>query len=116
MISRFAGLIALWAGASIGLAGPASADQLDGTYTATLYGDSGAPITQTWVFTPCGADCVHVEITPTTPHISKELHLQGNSWTESRGRNCTTTIDNDSLAGTEGCRVKAWHFQLARAG
>ncbi len=50
--------------AALGSAGVASADPLTGSYTATVTGTIGdylgAPVI-TWVFTPCGPDCVVVD-------------------------------------------------------
>ncbi|ODQ87298.1 hypothetical protein BHQ18_24310 [Mycolicibacterium flavescens] len=99
--------------AALGLAVPAVAEPLSGTYTATI-GD-GATMTQTWVFTPCGADCTSLDIGGGAP--AKEMRLQGNTWSwtqTSDGVPCTTTIDAASLAGMTGCGGMTFPVRLSR--
>lgn len=60
MITRIAATAAVLAGAAVGLASPASAEPLQGTYTAEVIASDGSasPLTNSpWVFTPCGPDC-----------------------------------------------------------
>ena len=47
------------AGAAVGFAGPASADDSAGNFTGTFV-PNGPGMTSTWVVTPCGADCARV--------------------------------------------------------
>jgi hypothetical protein len=73
------------AGAAVGLAGPASAEPLSGTYSATFNSSSGemqtrAGDTLTFVLTPCGPDCTHLA-NPSEPSTDKDLHLLGSLWT-----------------------------------
>jgi hypothetical protein len=63
-VSRWLSSAVIFAGVSVGLARPASADPappggFDGTYTYT-----GAGITQTWIATSCGTGCTHIEASP----------------------------------------------------
>jgi hypothetical protein len=115
MIIRIAAAGAALVCASIGLAGPANAEALDGSYTAVLSSSSGpATLTQTWDFVPCGPDCAR--------RIADglELHLQGNTWTGStivNGGTCTTSIDATTLAGvTAACGVISFPVQLTKVG
>jgi hypothetical protein len=105
------------AGSAVGLAGPASADPLGGTYTAEIRGDvSPMTETQTWVFTPCGPDCTNLSIGEGFP--VREMHLQGNTWAAipyGDGGTCSTTIDNTTLAGETGCAPMSFHVQLTKA-
>jgi hypothetical protein len=99
-------------GFSVGLAGTAAAETLDGTYT----GNDGTPSPLTdspWVLTSCGPDCVRAG--------AREFHLQGNTWTASsdvdgHGIVCTTTIDNSSLTGTTGCGFMTFPLKLTKIG
>jgi hypothetical protein len=52
-----AGLVAatVVAGAAVGFASPARADDFSGTYVP-----NGPGLTSTWVVTPCGADCARI--------------------------------------------------------
>jgi hypothetical protein len=73
---QIAALAAVLTGASVGLAGPAYADPLSGSYTATVVSSMGyrGDTTATWVFTPCGPDCVRVNAQ------NAELHPQDGGW------------------------------------
>lgn len=95
---RIAALAALAAGASVALAGPASADSLDGNYTATVTGGSIAPpgITKTWMFTPCGPGCATRDV-PDRPNLHCEFHLQGTTWTCSPHAGISDTLDATTL-------------------
>ncbi|MFL0179224.1 hypothetical protein [Mycobacterium sp. SMC-15] len=99
-----AALATLVAGASVGLAGPAKADLTDGSYTMTMTESDQFKVgqTQTWNVGSCGPDCRHVEVAGgDTPY---DFHLAGNSWTAAQpsgqSHGFTTTVDNNSLAGT----------------
>lgn len=103
------------AGASLGLAGPALADSLEGTYTAEVIGVDGSasPLTNSpWVLTPCGPDCVSGG--------GREFHLQGNTWTSITaapdGMPCPTTFDNASLTGKTGCGGMEFPLKLTKVG
>lgn len=112
MYTRLAVTAALMIGASVGLAGPAAAESLDGTYTGSVTGGPG-PVGEpsTWVFTSCGPGCVQE-----TSSNRGVLHLQGNTWTGTSD-GCALTIDNGSLAGAIACPgYDALRFQLSRTG
>ena len=101
---RLAAPAALALGAALGLAGPASADLNDGTYTMTITASNQFKVgqTQTWNVGSCGPDCRHAEVAGgDTPY---DFHLAGNSWTagqpSGQAHGFTTTVDNSSLAGT----------------
>ncbi|ORW09822.1 hypothetical protein AWC16_14875 [Mycolicibacter longobardus] len=101
---RFATLTTLVVGASLGLAGPANAELQDGSYTATITESNKFQVgqTQTWNVGSCGPDCRHVELVGgDTPY---DFHRDGSTWTASQpsgaAHGFTTTIENDSLAGT----------------
>jgi hypothetical protein len=101
-------------GVAVGLAGPASAELVNGTYTAVI--GNTATTTQTWAFTPCGQNCMGLSIGEGAP--IREMHLQGNTWSAVPfGDNgmCSTTIDNTSLAGETGCGGMTLHVQLSKA-
>jgi hypothetical protein len=108
MIRTTLGVTAVVAGVAVGLAAPASAEPLSGTYSAVL-GNGGTA--RTWVFTPCGPGCASLEIDP--PSTSRELHQQGNTWSGTND-GCTTTVDSVTLAGTMGCGMINLQFQLTR--
>jgi hypothetical protein len=116
MIMRTAAMTAVLVGLSVGVAGTASAETLDGTYTAEVFGNDGTPSPLTdspWVLTSCGPDCVRAG--------ARELHLQGNTWTASSdvdgdGIVCTTTIDNSSLTGTTGWGFMTFPLKLTKIG
>jgi hypothetical protein len=46
---------AIFAGAAVGVASPARADDFSGTYIP-----NGPGLHSTWVVTPCGSDCAHI--------------------------------------------------------
>jgi hypothetical protein len=102
-------------GVAVGLAATASAEPLNGAYTATLTGPNGGTgETQVWAFTPCGQDCAHLKVDG-MPQADKDFHLQGNSWSWS-DNGCTDAFDKNSLAGTFGCGSIVFNLQLAKAG
>jgi len=111
---RIAAVAALLAGASVGLASPASAEFLEGTYTADGIRPNGelSPMTDSpWVVISCGPGCLLTG--------SREFRLQGNTWTSSAdpdgdGIVCTTTIDNSSLTGTSGCGFISLPMKLTK--
>jgi hypothetical protein len=100
---RIALLAALFAGASAVLAGPAYADELDGTYAATATGADGSSNTATWVLTSCGPDCR----TLVWGSSVEDMHRQGTVWTSTDNDGCTTTLDENSLSGSFACAGKA---------
>ena len=65
---------AVLAGAAVGFAGPACADDLDGAYTI-MWSDGKAPAT--WTFTPCGPGCRHVT---SSKGWSTDAQLVNGSW------------------------------------
>jgi hypothetical protein len=109
------GLLAgvILAGGAVGLANPAAAEPLSGTYTA----DFGSGTVQTWVLNPCGPDCLRLDVGGPV----RELHLQGNTWTVSDdidgdGISCLWSIDNTSLAAVTGCGGMTFPGQLTKTG
>jgi hypothetical protein len=101
-ITRGLGACIVLAGAAVGLAGPASAEPLSGSYTATVI--DGAKTykngsTTTWTLSPCGPDCTHLA------PVDMDLHLEGNNWTGRWGpsNTCTASLDGGSLVFTEAC-------------
>ena len=87
------------AGATVALAGPASAEAFDGPYLITVTNGHGAVNdgSKQGVFTsPCGPDCT----TFNAGEWSADLRLQGNSWTGVTSEGLTLSFDKDSLAGT----------------
>lgn len=112
---RVAALTVLLTGTAVGLASPASAEPLSGTYTAEVIGRDGTPSLlgdSPWVFTPCGADC--------TRSAGREFRLHGNTWVSSMttedGVKCTTTFDNNSLSGMHGCSFMTFPMRLTKIG
>jgi hypothetical protein len=85
---------------AIGLAGPASAEPLSGSYTRTIIDGGGLfknGATDEETFTSCGPDCSHMQIVGNDG--GHDFHLQGNNWVNSdNGYMCT--FDKDSLQGT----------------
>lgn len=112
MIKRITAMSVVVAAAAVGLAGPANADLLAGTYEAKVV-TAGMEIfpTKLWVFIPCGPDCLVREIEPPNAKTLVELRRQGNSWSGSAG-GTTTTVDGASLVAQAGPLV----FQLSRVG
>lgn len=105
-------------GAAVALASQATAETLDGIYT-TVYSSatdtSDATLTSTWGFTQCGPGCARQEVSEGPP---REFRLHGKTWTSSYtvdGGSCSTTIDNDTLAGSFRCGPIEYHIQLTRA-
>ena len=115
---RIAALAAALTGASLGLAGPASAQLDAGNYSFTVTndsdGDSGYGGAES--VDPCGQNCVHV----TERKVDYELHLKGNTWSGSYdGGQCgtaTVTIDNTTLAGRDTCGASWVEYQLVKEG
>lgn len=105
------------AGVSVGVASPALAEPLSGTYTAVI--GNGTTTTQTWTFTPCGPDCARVDRVSDGPLPPIEMHLQGTTWSWSDNdpdAQCTASIDSVSLAGSTGCSYMQFPVQLTPAG
>ena len=109
---RAAALAALCAGASIGLAGPATAEPLAGTYNATYTYPNGNTDNRTWVLTPCGPTCSHLE----DGAKPKDFQLQGNTWTYNASDGCSETIDATTLAGRWNCDPFSFNIQLNKTG
>lgn len=89
-------MVAVFAGASAVLAGPAFADALNGTYrvSAEELRDGGF----NWGFSSCGPDCVTID-----QGGSGQLNRQGTVWVGTTNAGCATTIDENSLVGTYQC-------------
>jgi hypothetical protein len=73
LTSGFTAAVVL-AGAAVGFACPACADDLNGAYTI-MWSDSKAPAT--WSFTPCGPGCRHVT---SSKGWSTDAQLVNGSW------------------------------------
>ncbi len=102
-----AGVGAIFAGAAVGLAAPASAALLDGTYQVIL----ATGHTTTWVVTPCGTGCKHFQM----PGGTDEYHLNANTWTSTSDPDFVSTIDDNTLAGVGGVNTfLPMHFQLVK--
>jgi hypothetical protein len=101
------------AGAAVGLAGPASAQLDEGSYTWTVSGGSAGftGVHSQWVLTPCGQACITVQFSNGT---TTDVHLQGSTWTGVSANGCTETIDNNSLAGHNDCPGSSTEFQLTK--
>lgn len=94
---RMAALATLLTGAAVGLAAPAAAELLDGTYEETQDLNSGSR-TLTVVITSCGSGCKNLAGAYTTDEV-QHFHLQGKTWTATDSMGSVFTIDDDSLAG-----------------
>jgi hypothetical protein len=123
MKAIYRGLVAgvALAGASVGLAGPASAEPLNGTYTATPVADPNGmaaiyPST-TYNFTPCGADCTRLDI-GTAGGTVVDLHLQGNVWTgtwvSESGISCKESVNADAVSTSRNCDGLLLNHQLTK--
>ncbi|MDZ4234770.1 MAG: hypothetical protein U1C73_13670 [Dietzia sp.] len=83
------------AGASVGLAGPAAAEPLDGSYSGILIDGAGQVLNPKPIslsFAPCGPDCTNM----TTPSQNIDLRLQGGNWVAGyhwNGSPCTITVN-----------------------
>ena len=98
---RIAALAAVMAGAAVGLAAPASAELLDGTYQRTGDGPAGSQFSEaTVVVTSCGAGCKSLAGTLRSDEVV-QLHLEGKTWTGTNSLHDVLTVDNDSLTGSE---------------
>ena len=124
-ITRALAVGAVFAGTAVGLAGPASAEPLSGSFLATITDvnpawDKASPGNAMDVtLTPCGADCT----TMAAPHVpnpwSTDLHLQGNTWTGTQPDNgfgpCPIALDNTSRALTITCPAVPTTLQFSLA-
>jgi hypothetical protein len=66
------------AGAAVGFASPAWADDMNGTYT---WQDSNGDPPHTWIVTPCGPGCAHL-FDSTSGHVHY-AYLDGGQWSYS---------------------------------
>jgi hypothetical protein len=74
MITRELAFGVVLAGAAVGLAGPASADELNGSYTQT----GGFAGTTQVTFSPCGPDCLRR--TTEGSGVVRQFRRQGSTW------------------------------------
>lgn len=111
-IKRGLAVAVVMAGAGVAMAGPAWADDPNGSYTAT----SGRQTT-TVTFTPCGPDCIHMRIEKTG--AEGDLHRQGDVWvgslTAANGDVCTETLGSD-LVLNQDCPAGHKVIQLTKNG
>jgi hypothetical protein len=113
MITRGLAVGIVLAGAAVGLAGPASAQLSEGSYTWTVTGGAMTGVHSQWVLTPCGETCMTVRF---SNGETTDFHLQGNTWTGTNSAGCTWTTDNNSLAGRDDCPASSYEYQLTRNG
>jgi hypothetical protein len=85
----------LLVGVAVGMAGPAAAEPLSGSYTET---DTpvrpGGP--EQVIFTPCGPDCTNWRYSDS--QVGFDMHLHGNRWVSDHNQNFS--FDKDSLQGS----------------
>jgi hypothetical protein len=96
---------AAMASAAIGLASPASAEPLSGSYNALVINGGGVLVngqTVSWTLSSCGPDCLRVD-NKFDNGRSEEFHLQGNTWIGPSEDGCTDKLDNNSLVDTIHC-------------
>ena len=123
-ITRGLAIGVVLAGAAVGLASPASAAPLSGSYTATItdlnppWSQAGPGDAMDVTLNPCGPDCTTFAA-PKVPHPwTTDLHLQGNTWTGTQPDvgfgTCPMTLDNNSRALTIDCPAipTTIHFAL----
>jgi hypothetical protein len=115
MITRGMTIGIALAGAALGLAGPASAQLGEGSYTWTVTGGAMTGIHSPWGLTPCGQSCLNVQF---SNGKTTDLHLQGNTWTGPMpDTGCIWTLDNNSLTGRNDCPGSPLiEFQLTNNG
>lgn len=85
------------AGASIAVAGPAWADDLNGSYTVTVIDGGGRyrqGATFEWTLTPCGPGCVSRTLAGDPP---ADFHLQGDEYVRDDNSTGTQTINKNTL-------------------
>jgi hypothetical protein len=112
--TRIAILAVAMAGAAVGLAGAASAQLTEGTYTWTMTGGTFSGVQSHWVLSTCGQDCLTIRFSTGN---QTEVHRQGNAWTGPGTKDgCTYTIDNNSLAGHDDCLPGGGQWQLSKDG
>ncbi|WP_293002531.1 hypothetical protein [Mycobacterium sp.] len=91
-------------GAAISVAGPASAEPLDGPYTHTITDKSGGPFHiggQTpWILSPCGSTCLRIH-QAADPEWDADVHLEGKTWAGPINAHRTISFDKDTLVGKE---------------
>ncbi|MGE2731707.1 hypothetical protein ACQI4F_19715 [Mycolicibacterium vaccae] len=110
---------------AIALAVPASAEPLEGSYTATVTNSLGnyfGERSSTWVFTPCGPDCVEVSAQGAV------LHARDGGWSgtfELRAQDngevvvCTRGITEATLTASDVCPQPVGlmvNYQLVKNG
>ncbi len=101
------------AGLTLGSAGVATADDdaPSGPYTATVtgaIGDFRGPQVTTWVFTPCGPDCVALDAQGTTLNRAEEGRWRGTYKLYGSGGEvveCTRTVTPAELRASDLCPV-----------
>lgn len=107
------------AGASIGLASPASAAPLEGSYNGILIDGAGQVLNSAPIglsFAPCGPDCTNL----TTPSQNIDMHLQGATWVATYdwgGTPCTITVDAGATVLDDVCpNEQPMRMSLTRTG
>lgn len=117
--TRIAIVAAVTAAVAVGLAGAASAEPLNGSYTETLL--SLEPHLKTQITaSPCGPDCIHLQ--RVGPTASVDLHLQGDNWVGTHPTyfpdvTCASTLNVKSLVFTDECgRLGVSQSQLTKDG
>jgi hypothetical protein len=108
---RITALVVTMAGAAVGLASPATAESLSGSYAVT---GEGLQPNVSWDFASCGANCV-------LANGGWQMHRQGTVWSGKVNDGCMTTIDENNLSGTYQCTsgpisLPPIAIQLAKSG
>jgi hypothetical protein len=113
------------AGAAVGLASPALAEPLGGSFLATI-----TDVNPVWdmarpgdamdvTLTPCGVDCTMFAAPRVPQPWSTDLHLQGNTWTgiqpDTGFGPCPIALDNTSRALTITCPAVPTTLQFVLA-
>jgi hypothetical protein len=103
-------------GASVAMAGPASADDLNGSYTQTITDGGGRfreGSTSQLTYTPCGPGCV----TETGPSgAPQDFHLQGDDYVFTPDPTRTITINKNTLQKVGVSPLGTVVFQLTKNG
>ena len=116
LIHSTVAVAAVVCGMAVGLAGQASAQLGEGSYTWTVGGSAGgfAGVHSEWTLTTCGQDCLTVVF---SNGKTGEFHLQGDTWTwTDPSTGCTWVTDNNSLAGRNNCPDSSTEYQLTQNG
>ncbi len=98
-ISRLLAAGVVLAGAAIGLAGPASAEPLEGSYTATVVGGSmaGVHLPAPVIASGCGSDCTNLQILGTGTDLHPQSDTLTGTWPMKNGGTCAVSVNTQTL-------------------